>query len=87
MFTFNGEWDEEGVSFYQAFNDKIADWAVENQRFGGPHFNPTRMTWIKPSFAWVLYRAGCTPLPAPPHTAPGGVPCLTGACGERWQCC
>ena len=58
VFTFNGEWDEEGVSFYQAFHDGIADWAVENQRFGGPHFNPTRMTWIKPSFAWVLYRAG-----------------------------
>ena len=27
-------------------------------RFGGPDFNPTRMTWIKPSFAWVLYRSG-----------------------------
>jgi|Transcript_45996 hypothetical protein len=56
--TFLGEWDEEGVYFYQAFNDRIADWALENQRFGGPDFNPVRMTWIKPSFAWVLYRAG-----------------------------
>ena len=24
----------------------------------GPKFNPARMTWIKPSFAWVLYRSG-----------------------------
>lgn len=56
--TFVGEWDEEGVFFYQAFNTSIADWAVENQKFGGPDFNPQRMTWIKPSFAWVLYRAG-----------------------------
>ena len=55
---FSGEWDDEGVFFYQAFNDEIADWALENQKFGGPSFNPVRMTWIKPSFAWVLYRAG-----------------------------
>merc|ERR1740121_3005493 len=55
---FIGEWDEEGVFFYQAFNKEIADWALENQKFGGPAFNPVRMTWIKPSFAWVLYRAG-----------------------------
>jgi hypothetical protein len=56
--VFSGEWDQEGVFFYQAFNDEIADWAVEHQRFGGPQFNPSRMTWIKPSFAWVLYRSG-----------------------------
>jgi len=56
--TFIGEWDDEGVFFYQAFNKQIADWAVQHQRFGGPDFNPKRMTWIKPSFAWMLYRAG-----------------------------
>ncbi len=55
---FKGEWDDEGVFFYQAFNDEISDYAIQHGRFGGPHFNPTRMTWIKPSFAWVLYRAG-----------------------------
>ena len=56
--VFNSEWDEEGVFVYQAFKDSIADWALENQKFGGPEFNPRRMTWIKPSFAWVLYRSG-----------------------------
>ena len=56
--VFNAEWDEEGVYVYQAFKDGIANWALENQRFGGPDFNPKRMTWIKPSFAWVLYRSG-----------------------------
>lgn len=55
---FVAEWDEEGVFFYQAFNEHIADWAVQEQQFGGPHFKPERMTWIKPSLAWVLYRAG-----------------------------
>lgn len=56
--VFNGEWDEEGVWVYQAYNDAIADWAIEHQRLGGPQFKPERMTWAKPSFAWVLYRSG-----------------------------
>ena len=37
--VFRGEWDDEGVFFYQAFNDEIAKWAIKNQRFGGPEFN------------------------------------------------
>ena len=56
--VFEGEWDDEGVYFYQAFRDSIADYALEHQRFGGQDFRPARMTWIKPSFAWMLYRAG-----------------------------
>ena len=56
--VFEAEWDDEGVYFYQAYNEAIADWALEHQRFGGPEFKPDRMTWIKPSFAWVLYRSG-----------------------------
>jgi len=52
------EYDDGGVYFYQAYNDEIAEWAVENQILGGPPYNPQRMTWIKPSFAWVLYRSG-----------------------------
>jgi len=56
--VFNAEWDDEGVYFYQAYRDEIANYAVEHQRFGGKHWNPSRMTWIKPSFGWVLYRSG-----------------------------
>ena len=56
--TFMGEWDLGGAYLYQAFNDDVADFAVTNQKLGGPGFNPTRMTWVKPSFAWVLYRSG-----------------------------
>ena len=52
------EYDEEGVYFYQAFNDAIADWALEHQSLGGPLYKPERMTWIKSSFAWMLYRSG-----------------------------
>jgi hypothetical protein len=58
VMIFQGEWDVEGVYVYQAFKAAIADWAVEHQKFGGPDFNPKRMTWVKPSFAWVLYRSG-----------------------------
>jgi len=55
---FKGEWDAEGVYVYQAFCHEIANYALEHQAFGGPKFNPSRMTWVKPSFAWVLYRSG-----------------------------
>eukprot|EP00930_Biecheleria_cincta_P057614 TRINITY_DN43515_c0_g1_i1.p1 TRINITY_DN43515_c0_g1~~TRINITY_DN43515_c0_g1_i1.p1 ORF type:complete len:228 (+),score=35.98 TRINITY_DN43515_c0_g1_i1:52-735(+) len=55
---FEGEWDAEGVYVYQAFCDDIAEWALRHQEFGGPKFDTKRMTWIKPSFAWVLYRSG-----------------------------
>lgn len=54
----NAEWDEDGVFVYQAYNSEIADYAIANQQFGGPLWKPTRMTWIKPSFAWMLYRSG-----------------------------
>jgi hypothetical protein len=56
--AFHADWDEEGVYFYQAYNDALAAWAVEHQTLGGPLFKPDRMTWIKPSFAWMLYRSG-----------------------------
>ncbi len=56
--VFNADWDAEGVYFYQAYCDEIADHAIAHQRFGGKRWNPTRMTWIKPSFAWMLYRCG-----------------------------
>ena len=56
--VFRAEWDEEGVFVYQAFNDEIADFALENQKFGGRSFKDSRMTWVKPSFGWVLYRSG-----------------------------
>jgi len=56
--VFNAEWDDEGVYFYQAYPKEIAGYALEHQRFGGKHWKEMRMTWIKPSFAWMLYRSG-----------------------------
>lgn len=42
---------------YQAFNDAIADAALEAQRFVRP-FSVNRMTWVKPSFLWMMERCG-----------------------------
>lgn len=51
------EYDEDTITVYQAFNKKIALPAVEAQRFVSP-FRMQRMTWIKPSFLWMMYRSG-----------------------------
>lgn len=48
--------DDEGVFVYQSFNQLIADEALQNGTFG-QHFQLNRMTWIKPSFGWMLFRS------------------------------
>ncbi|KAJ8132705.1 hypothetical protein O1611_g921 [Lasiodiplodia mahajangana] len=51
--------DDETVTVYQAYSDEIALAAVEQQRLSAsPLFKPTRFTWIKPSWAWMMYRSG-----------------------------
>lgn len=49
--------DDDGVDVYQAFEPAIADEALGLQRFGD-RFALDRMSWIKPSFGWMLYRSG-----------------------------
>ncbi|KAF6819478.1 hypothetical protein CPLU01_13017 [Colletotrichum plurivorum] len=52
-------YDEETITVYQAYNTTIAAAAVESQLLtASPSFKLTRMTWIKPSWAWMLYRSG-----------------------------
>jgi hypothetical protein len=43
---------------WQAYNDQTADAALANGTFVSPPFKRDRMTWIKPSFLWMMYRAG-----------------------------
>lgn len=51
--------DAATITVYQAYNRNIASAAVAQQKLhASPLFKPTRMTWIKPSWAWMLYRAG-----------------------------
>lgn len=47
------------IILYQAYNTDIATAAVEHQKLdASPRFSTSRMTWIKPSWAWMLYRSG-----------------------------
>ncbi|AFH95410.1 DUF4291 family protein [Providencia stuartii] len=49
---------EQYVRVYQAYSKTIANSTTENNTFVSPPFSMTRMTWIKPSFLWMMYRSG-----------------------------
>lgn len=49
--------DDTSIRVYQAYGDEIADAALAAGTFVAP-FKRGRMTWIKPSFRWMLYRSG-----------------------------
>lgn len=49
---------KDEILVYQAFNHQIADFALNNQFFGGNHYSYKRMSWIKTNFLWMMYRAG-----------------------------
>ena len=50
-------YDDRTITVYQAYRPEIADAAVRAGRFVPP-FRRERMTWIKPSFLWMMYRCG-----------------------------
>jgi len=50
------QFDQETIVMYQAYRDEIAKPAIEDQTFAAP-FSFHRMTWIKPSFRWLMYRS------------------------------
>ncbi len=49
--------DAETITVYQAYPPEIAEPALAAGRFVPP-FRRERMTWIKPSFRWMMYRCG-----------------------------
>ncbi|MEH1015445.1 DUF4291 domain-containing protein [Micromonospora sp. CPCC 206060] len=49
--------DADSITVYQAYSPVIAEAAVRDGRFGAG-FKRDRMTWIKPSFRWMMYRSG-----------------------------
>jgi hypothetical protein len=51
------QFDADSIYVYQAYRPSIARFAVEHQQFGGD-FSFSRMSWIKPNFLWMMYRAG-----------------------------
>jgi len=55
--------DHNSVIVYQAFNNSIANAAVQANNFHSDivlkaGYSPTRMTWIKTNFLWMMYRSG-----------------------------
>jgi hypothetical protein len=50
------DYDARTIVVYQAYPRAIADPAVQAQRFVPP-FSFRRMTWIKPSFLWLMHRS------------------------------
>lgn len=50
-------YDDHTIQVYQAYREEIAQEAVTLGTFGS-HFKRGRMTWIKPSFLWMMYRCG-----------------------------
>lgn len=45
------------ITVYQAYNPELGDFAARHGRFPDV-YNRNRMTWIKPSFLWMMYRSG-----------------------------
>lgn len=50
------KYDKKCIRVYQAYNPVIANEAIRLQNFG-ENYNFNRMTWIKPSFLWMMYRS------------------------------
>ncbi|GLW69885.1 hypothetical protein Kpho02_21840 [Kitasatospora phosalacinea] len=49
-------YDDETVTVYQAFRPEIAEPAAAEGRFPAA-FSTERMTWVKPSFRWLMHRS------------------------------
>jgi len=51
------QYDADSIVVYQAYRPSIGNFAAQNGYFGGD-FKLSRMSWIKPSFLWMMYRSG-----------------------------
>ena len=51
------KYTDSSITVYQAYPPPIADAALLAGAFVPP-FKRERMTWIKPSFLWMMYRSG-----------------------------
>ncbi|NUP49295.1 MAG: DUF4291 domain-containing protein [Catenulispora sp.] len=60
------DYDAKTIVVYQAYSPAIALPAVREQRFVEP-FSLNRMTWIKPSFLWMMGRSNWARKPGQEH--------------------
>ena len=79
----------ETITVYQAYPPEIAEAALAAGRFVPP-FKRDRMTWIKPSFLWMMYRCGWATKPGQERVlAVGGParPCRSAGAAARAEPC
>lgn len=57
QYEIRADYDRNTIVVYQAYRDEIGKSAVKSKRFSPP-FSFNRMTWIKPSFLWMMERCG-----------------------------
>ena len=55
-YQIRADYNDRTIAVYAAFDASIADVAVSQQKLLSP-FSYQRMTWIKPSFLWLMYRS------------------------------
>lgn len=55
-FQIRADFNRDTIVMYQAYDSRIADAALAARTFVAP-FSFTRMTWIKPSFLWLMVRS------------------------------
>jgi hypothetical protein len=65
-YQIRGSYTADTITVYQAYAPEIALPAVAGGRFVAP-FKRDRMTWIKPSFLWMMYRCGWATRPGQEH--------------------
>jgi Domain of unknown function (DUF4291) len=51
------DFTDRTITVYQAYSPQIAGAAVAAGTLRGP-FKRERITWIKPSFLWMMHRSG-----------------------------
>ncbi|MEN8220263.1 MAG: DUF4291 domain-containing protein [Pseudomonadota bacterium] len=56
LYEIRANYDRDTIVMYQAYSSNIADLAIKKQKFVKP-FSFNRMTWIKPSFLWLMHRS------------------------------
>ncbi|GAA1944709.1 DUF4291 domain-containing protein [Kitasatospora viridis] len=56
QYRIRADYDARTIVVYQAYSPAIADAALRAGRFVAP-FSFQRMTWVKPSFRWLMHRS------------------------------
>lgn len=57
QYEIRADYDKDTIVVYQAYREQIGKLAAKNKKFIPP-FSFNRMTWIKPSFLWMMERCG-----------------------------